>query len=197
MKLTEQRNHIMEREKRLRQLKNMSSEEIDQLILTLKEEHQQLVYAEAQEHEPKAQRDWRKLAVLNENQLAAVNQYLSVQYQRLAKSSSPEVPVAANAFRAFLVGGLICTFGQLIINYLVAYQGLDFKLASGLASVTIVIIAGFLTGLGVYDEIGRFGGAGSMVPISGFANSIVSAALEFKREGMVCLLYTSHSCDIP
>ena len=58
-------------------------------------------------------------------------------------------------------------------------------MASGLASVVIVILAGLLTGLGVYDEIGRFGGAGSMVPISGFSNSIVSAALEFKREGMV------------
>ncbi len=80
---------------------------------------------------------------------------------------------------------LICTIGQLVINYCSVYQQMEFKIASGLASVVIVILAGVLTGLGVYDEIGRFGGAGSMVPISGFSNSIVSAALEFKREGMV------------
>ena len=90
-----------------------------------------------------------------------------------------------NIGRAFLVGGLICAFGQLIINSVMLQYGLDFKEAAPFASITIVIIASLLTGIGVYDEIGRYGGAGSMVPISGFANSVVSAALEFKREGMI------------
>ena len=72
-----------------------------------------------------------------------------------------------------------------MINLVTVLYGADFKSASALASITIVVITAFLTGFGIYDEIGRFGGAGSMVPISGFANSVVSAALEFKREGMI------------
>lgn len=76
-------------------------------------------------------------------------------------------------------------FGQLVINFMMLSYDADFKSASALASITIVVITAILTGIGVYDEIGRYGGAGSMVPISGFANSVVSAALEFKREGMI------------
>ena len=72
-----------------------------------------------------------------------------------------------------------------MINLLTLYTALDAKTISALGSVSIILLTAVLTGFGIYDEIGRFGGAGSMVPISGFANSIVSAALEFKREGMV------------
>lgn len=185
MNIQQQKNILTQRKNRLNYLKNMSSAEIDQLVLELKEEHQHLIYAEASAEDQQSQKLWRQLSKQSENQLAVVNQYLSVQYQRLAKNSAPKVPVLSNAFRAFLVGGIICTIGQLVINYFVVVQGMEFKMASGLASVSIILLAGLLTGIGIYDEIGRFGGAGSMVPISGFANSIVSAALEFKREGMV------------
>ena len=109
----------------------------------------------------------------------------SDEYAAFVDSLSPRSPIWGDLLCAGLVGGVICTIGQLVINYCTVYQQMEFKVASGLASVVIVILAGLLTGLGVYDEIGRFGGAGSMVPISGFSNSIVSAALEFKREGMV------------
>lgn len=185
MNIEQQKNILLKRNEQIKGLKNLSSAQIDQLMQEIKAEHQKLIFAESKETDPELKKVWRQLSQQNENQSTVVSQYLSVQYQHLAKSSAPKTPVWQNTLRAFAVGGLICTIGQLVINYCTVYQQMEFKVASGLASVVIVILAGLLTGLGVYDEIGRFGGAGSMVPISGFSNSIVSAALEFKREGMV------------
>ena len=105
-------------------------------------------------------------------------------YQWLAEQFKPKATWVRNAVLAFVVGGLICTLGQLILNYLKG-SGLNLKEA-GLATVFIMVFLGaFLTGLGVYDKIGKYGGAGSIIPITGFANSIVASAMEFKREGYI------------
>lgn len=106
------------------------------------------------------------------------------QYEQLVNRNQPKSPVIRNAFFAFLVGGFITTLGQVLMNLFLA-GGLD-KIAAGAATSTILIaVAALLTGLGVWDNIGKFAGAGAIVPITGFANSMVAAALEFKREGMV------------
>lgn len=106
------------------------------------------------------------------------------QYTTLAQQSTPKPTIVKNVVRAFVVGGIICAIGQVIIN-LYATFGLAHLEASTAATATMVFIGALLTGLGIYDEIGKFGGAGSIVPITGFANSIVAPAMEFKREGYV------------
>ncbi|MFZ3131649.1 MAG: stage V sporulation protein AC [Desulfosporosinus sp.] len=106
------------------------------------------------------------------------------QYKLLAQQFTPKSTIIKNVVRAFAVGGIICAIGQVIINLYVTF-GLARIEASTAATATMIFIGALLTGLGVYDEIGKFGGAGSIVPITGFANSIVSPALEFKREGYV------------
>lgn len=106
------------------------------------------------------------------------------EYKNLTKSMTPKPTVVRNSLRAFLVGGLICTLGQLIIN-LLAMAGLERTEASSAATAILILLGALLTGLGVYDEIGKFAGAGSIVPVTGFSNSVVAPALEFKREGYV------------
>lgn len=105
-------------------------------------------------------------------------------YQEYAKKKIPKVNYGKNMLMAFIVGGIFCTIGQIIINFLRS-NGLDEKMASAGTSITMVFIGGLLTGLGVYDKIGKIGGAGAAVPITGFANAIVSPAMEFKREGFI------------
>lgn len=106
-------------------------------------------------------------------------------YQELVDSVTPKVPVGKNIVWAFLVGGFICMLGQILQNYFIATWGLDTKAASQAVVVTVIFAGAFLTGLGIYDEIGKRAGAGSIVPISGFANSIVAPAMEYRREGLV------------
>lgn len=108
----------------------------------------------------------------------------SKEYQEMIKGIKPKRPILRNILVAFLVGGLICLIGQVILNAFMA-GGMDQKEASGVTSAVMVILGALLTALGVYDELGKFAGAGSAIPITGFANSIVSPALEFKREGYV------------
>lgn len=105
-------------------------------------------------------------------------------YQKLVQEKKPPRPVVRNAVAAFLVGGLICTVGQLVMNYFVS-RGMPAKEAAGPTAGVMVFLGALLTGLGIYDQIGRFAGMGSALPITGFANSIVSPAMEFKREGFV------------
>lgn len=105
-------------------------------------------------------------------------------YQNLTKSMTPRPTVHKNILRAFIVGGIICAFGQVVINVL-TMAGLERADASTAATAFLIFLGALLTGLGVYDDIGKFAGAGSIVPVTGFANSIVSPALEFKREGYV------------
>ncbi|MGE5541796.1 MAG: stage V sporulation protein AC [Bacillota bacterium] len=105
------------------------------------------------------------------------------EYRELVTSMTPPRPIVRNAVLAFLVGGLICAVGQIILNLLL--PGMGKEIATPLTSGTMVSVGAVLTGLGLYDEIGRVGGMGSAIPITGFANSIVSPAMEFKREGFV------------
>jgi len=113
-----------------------------------------------------------------------IKKYLKFRYARLVQKCAPKTPILKNALAAFLVGGTICSIGQIFLNIFMQ-NGLPFKEAGTFTAMVMVFLGALLTGLGVYDEIGRFGGAGSMVPITGFANSIVSPALEYKREGYV------------
>ena len=106
-------------------------------------------------------------------------------YQALVNDKKPKPRLAKNLTLAFLVGGGICTLGQLIQNIYIIYFGFDPERAGDPTTATVIFISGLLTALGVYDKIARHAGAGTAVPVTGFANSVVSAALEFKREGFV------------
>ena len=106
------------------------------------------------------------------------------EYGRLVKEKSPNSPLAANMIKAFVSGGIICCIGQLLTDGFLSL-GLEKLNASAATSVSLVFLGALLTGLGVYDTIARFAGAGTLVPITGFANAVVSPALEFKAEGFV------------
>jgi stage V sporulation protein AC len=106
------------------------------------------------------------------------------QYDVLVKRHSPNSPIAKDCFFAFLIGGLICCVGQFFLNW---YQslGLSKETAGTACSVTLVAISALLTGLSLYDNIAKFAGAGTLVPITGFANAIAAPAVEFKTEGFI------------
>lgn len=105
-------------------------------------------------------------------------------YQEFVAEKIPKPTYLRNIILAFLVGGAICTIGEFIMNYL-SSRGLDEESVSSATSIIMVFLGALLTGLGLYDQIGKFGGAGASVPITGFANSIVAPAMEFKREGFI------------
>lgn len=105
-------------------------------------------------------------------------------YQKFAKEKIPKPTYFRNNVAAFIVGGLICVIGQIILNFLLK-KGLNQKDAALGTTIILVFIGSLLTGLGVYDKIGKFAGAGAAIPITGFANSIVAPAMEFKREGFI------------
>lgn len=96
----------------------------------------------------------------------------------------PNSPILKNCFNAFWVGGLICSIGQIIMDFC-KYKDMDEVASSTVVSITLIAIAAILTGLNIFNKIGKFAGAGSLVPITGFANSIVSPAIEYKSEGYV------------
>lgn len=106
-------------------------------------------------------------------------------YIAYVNSFDPPTQHFKNCFRAFLVGGFICCIGQFIRIVYEKVFGLYGDELAGLVSVTLIFLGTLLTGLGVYDRIGRNAGAGSIVPITGFANSVASPAIEFKTEGLV------------
>ena len=106
------------------------------------------------------------------------------EYGRLADKHSPKSPIVKNCRNAFLIGGTICTLGQLFIT-MYKYFGLDKTQASTAASISLVALSALLTGLSLYDDIAKVAGAGTLVPITGFANSISAPAVEFKTEGVV------------
>ena len=105
-------------------------------------------------------------------------------YQKFAKNKIPRPTYFRNSVSAFVVGGLICVVGQIILNFL-EKKGLNQNDASTGTTIILVFIGSLLTGLGVYDKIGKLAGAGAAIPITGFANSIVAPAMEFKREGFI------------
>ena len=106
------------------------------------------------------------------------------QYARLVKEISPRSPIGKDCLNAFWIGGLICALGQLIKNGYLALE-LSEKAASTAMSMTLVALSALLTGLSLYDNIAKHAGAGTLVPITGFANAVSSAALEFKTEGFI------------
>lgn len=105
-------------------------------------------------------------------------------YQEYVNKKSPNSPILKNCFNAFWVGGLICTIGQIIMN-ICKERGFDQTTSGTIVSIILIAISAFLTGLNIFNKIGKFAGAGSLVPITGFANSIVSPAMEYKSEGYI------------
>ena len=107
------------------------------------------------------------------------------RYSQLVDRLSPKSKLGQGLLRAFLVGGAICCLGQVCIEIGLAWLDMTASAASTFASVMIVLLTALLTGVGVFDRIGQYAGAGAFVPISGFANAMVSPAMEFRREGLV------------
>lgn len=106
------------------------------------------------------------------------------EYNEYVKQKTPNSKLGINCIKAFIIGGLICTLGQLILS---GYQklGLDKESASTATSITLVFISALLTGLDIYPKIAKHGGAGTLVPITGFANAVCAPALEAKTEGYI------------
>ena len=106
-------------------------------------------------------------------------------YQKYADARAPKSPVVKDCSRAFLVGRLICAVAQGLTDVYTRLCGMAKEDAGTLTAVTLVLIAAVLTGLGVFDRIAKFAGAGTLVPITGFANAVVAPAVEFKTEGFI------------
>jgi len=106
------------------------------------------------------------------------------RYSELVKEYIPKNKIVVNVIKAFIVGGLICVFAQLFYAFLVS-QSIESKDAYSYTTMFMIFVGATLTGIGIYDKLGQYAGAGSIVPVTGFANSIVSSAIEFKREGLV------------
>ncbi len=106
------------------------------------------------------------------------------EYGKFVEEMAPKSPIGKDCLGAFFIGGLICTLGQLILNGYTAL-GMESAAAGTATSMTLVAISALLTGLSLYDNIAKVAGAGTLVPITGFANSIAASAIEFRTEGMV------------
>ena len=106
-------------------------------------------------------------------------------YKKYADSRAPKSPVVKDCLRAFLVGGLICSIGQALTDIYTKLCGMEKQDAGTLTAATLVLAAAILTGFGVFDRIAKFAGAGTLVPITGFANAVVSPAIDAKSEGLI------------
>ncbi len=106
------------------------------------------------------------------------------QYAKMVKEKSPKSPLAKDMLKAFLIGGAICTVGEVINNLLTSVIP-DEQSASAMTAVSMVFLGALFTALRVYDNIAKHGGAGTLIPITGFANAMVSPAMEFKSEGII------------
>ena len=107
------------------------------------------------------------------------------QYKRFADAHAPRSPIVKNCILAFLFGGGICAFSELLFSLYSYWDYLDVKSARALASVSLVFIAVFLTGIGIFDKIAKHAGAGTLVPITGFANAVASPAIDSRAEGYI------------
>ena len=105
-------------------------------------------------------------------------------YEKLVQKAAPKSPMGKDCLNAFWIGGLICVLGQLLMNGYGAL-GLDKDAAGTATSMTLVALSALLTGLSLYDDLAKYGGAGTLVPITGFANAIAAPAVEFKTEGFI------------
>jgi len=107
------------------------------------------------------------------------------QYKKFADAHAPKSPIVKNCIFAFLIGGLICSFAELITNLYLSIPNMELENARALTSITLIFIAVLLTGIGVFDKIAKVAGAGTLVPITGFANSVASPAIDSRSEGYV------------
>ncbi len=116
------------------------------------------------------------------------------EYNEYVKQVTPTHSLPANMLKAFLTGGIICILGQFILNVAVNAFGLDNDTAGSWCSMILVLLSVLLTGLNIYPSIANWGGAGALVPITGFANSVAAPAIEFQKEGQVfgigCKIFT-------
>ncbi len=114
-------------------------------------------------------------------------------YNQYVKEVTPKFSIFKNTLKAFLIGGIICTIGQCFMNYY-SYLGAGEDNAKSYTSVTLVFLSVLLTGLGFYQKLAKFAGAGTLVPITGFANSVAAPAVEYKKEGQIfgigCKIFT-------
>lgn len=107
------------------------------------------------------------------------------RYQTIEQQISPKTPLALNLLKAFLVGGVICTIGQAVTYFYIIFFDFTEQTAGNPTVATMILFAMILTGFGLYRKLGQFAGAGSAVPVTGFGNAVISAAIEHKSEGLV------------
>ena len=107
------------------------------------------------------------------------------QYKRYAAARAPKSPLVSNSLKAFLVGGLICTAAQGMSDLYSRIPGVEKETAGTFTAVTLIFIAVFLTAVGLFDKIAKFAGAGTLVPITGFANAVASPAIDSHAEGLI------------
>lgn len=161
----------------------LEEQEMTKIQQELQSEHQKVLYWESG-----ASGEEKKRFTNLRREIERQQQRLSIPERRAYQSAvlkiTPKQTVVKNTIMAFLVGGIICTMGQ-VIKGLFLQGGLVDKEAGAATSALLIFFGAFFTSIGIYDELGKVAGAGSLVPITGFANSIVSSALEFKREGYV------------
>ncbi|WMC91957.1 SpoVA/SpoVAEb family sporulation membrane protein [Kineothrix sp. MB12-C1] len=123
-----------------------------------------------------------------------MEEQIKQEYQEYVKEVTPTHNLWVQMLKAFLVGGIICVIGQFILNYCTQTLGLDKETAGSWNSLLLILMSILLTGINVYPSIVKFGGAGALVPITGFANSVAAPAIEFKKEGQVfgigCKIFT-------
>ncbi len=112
-------------------------------------------------------------------------QLTKAEYAKLVKQMQPVSPMGGNLIKAFLVGGLICALGEGLRQAGLQLLALDEKTAGSMTSMLLIALAALLTGLGWYDDLARFAGAGTLVPITGFSNAMTAPAIEFKTEGFI------------
>lgn len=183
MNYQEIKEKISKRDVEIRNIDINNKEKLQSLLQEMQKDHQYIVTKESSSNNEEKKK-YRMLRKEMENQNKQLNTRIQLVYKRKANQYSSKPPVLKNILAAFFVGGLICSLGQVILNGF-TIKGFTDTEAAAITSIIMIFLGALLTGLGVYDRIGKFAGAGSMVPITGFANSIVSPALEFKREGFV------------
>lgn len=127
-------------------------------------------------------------------QTAESQQEKEVAYRQHVEQTTPKYSIPARMAKAFVTGGIICVIGQGILNYATNMMGLDKETAGAWCSMLLVLLSVILTGFGLYTKCVEWGGAGALVPITGFANSVASAAIEYQKEGQVygigCKIFT-------
>ena len=119
---------------------------------------------------------------------------LEKEYEEYVKMITPTHNLYLQMLKAFITGGIICVIGQALLDFATSQMGMDKEMAGSFCSLILVFLSVLLTGLNIYPSIVKFGGAGALVPITGFANSVASPAVEFKKEGQVfgigCKIFT-------